>query len=38
MDTCVIRPRGVSTGNRQLIETKIKGCQVRDWIIGERDM
>ena len=36
--TGVIRPRGVQIGNRRLIEAKMKGCQVRDWIIGERDM
>ena len=28
----------VNIGNRPLIEAKIKGCQVRDWIVGERDM
>ena len=34
--TGVIWPRGVDIGNRPLIETKMKGCQVRDWIVGER--
>ena len=39
MHTGVIRPTDVNTGNRQLIEAKLKGCQVvRDWIVGERDM
>jgi len=32
------RPRGVNIGNRRLIVAKIKGRQVRDWIVGERDM
>ena len=38
MHTGVIWPRGVNIGNRPLIEAKMKGCQVRDWIVGERDM
>ena len=38
MQTGVIWPRGVNIGNRLLIEAKMKGCQVRDWIVGERDM
>ena len=38
MHTRVIWPRGVNIGNRPLIEAKMKGCQVRDWIVGERDM
>ena len=38
MHTGVIWPRGVNLGSRRLIEAKIKGCQVRDWIVGERDM
>ena len=38
MHTGVIRPRGVNIGNRRLIEATIKGCQVRDWIVGETDM
>ena len=38
MHTGVIRPRGVNIGNRRLIEANIKECQVRDWIVGERDM
>ena len=38
MRTGVIWPRGVNIGNRPLFEAKMKGCQVRDWIVGERDM
>ena len=38
LHTCVIRPRGVNDGNRRLIEVKMKGCQVRDWIVGEKDV
>ena len=40
MHTGVIWPRDVNIGNRPLIviEAKMNGCQVRDWIIGERDM
>ena len=37
MHTGVIWPRGVNIGNRPLIEAKIKGCQVGEWIVGERD-
>ena len=34
MHTGVIWPRGVNIGgNLRLIEAKIKGCQVRDWIV-----
>ena len=36
MQTGVIRPRGVNIGNRRLIEAKMKGCQVIDWIVGVR--
>ena len=25
-------------GNRRLIRAEMEGCQVRDWIVGERDM
>jgi len=25
-------------GNRRLIGAEMEGCQVRDWIVGERDM
>ena len=38
MHTGVVRPRGVSMGNRRLIGGEIKGCQVRYWIVGERDV
>ena len=38
MHTGVIWPRGVNIGNRPLIEATMKGCQVTDWIVGERDM
>ena len=38
MHTGVIRPRGVNICNRRLIEATMKGCQVREWIVGERDM
>ena len=38
MHTGVIQPRGVNIGNRPLIVAKMKGCQVRDWVVGERDM
>ena len=38
MHTGVIWPRCVNIGNRPLIEAKIKGCQVRESIVGERDM
>ena len=38
MHTGVIWPRGVHNGNRSLIEAQRKGCEVRDWIVGERDM
>ena len=37
MHTGVIWLTGVNIGNRPLIEGKMKGCQVRDWIVGERD-
>ena len=37
MHTGVIWPRGVNIGNRPLFEAKMKGCQVREWIVGERD-
>ena len=37
MHTGVVRPRGVNMGNRRLIGTEMEGCQVRDWIIGDRD-
>ena len=37
MHTGVIWPRGVNIGNRPLIDAKIKGRQVRNWIVGERD-
>ena len=37
MYTGVVRPRGVNMGNRRLIGADIEGCQVRGWIIGERD-
>ena len=31
--------RGVNMGNRRLIgaEMEAEACQVRDWIVGERD-
>ena len=38
MHTDVIWPTGINIGNRPLIEAKMKGCQVRDWIVGERDV
>jgi len=38
MHTGVIWPRRVNIGNRPLIEAKMKGCQVREWIVGEKDM
>ena len=38
MHTGVICPRGVNIGNRPLIEAKMKGCQVREWIVGEKHM
>ena len=38
MYTVVVRPRGVNMGNRRLIGAEMEGCQVRDWIVGERDM
>ena len=38
MHTGVIWPRGVNIGNRPLIEAKMKGCQVREWIVGEKHM
>ena len=28
--------RGVNIGNRPLFEAKMKGCQVREWIVGEK--
>ena len=34
MHTCVIWPRGVNIGNWPLVEAKMMGCQVRDWIVG----
>ena len=37
MHTGVIWHRDVNIGNRQLIEAQMKGCQVREWIVGERD-
>ena len=38
MHTGVVRPIGVNMGNRRLIRAEMEGCQVRDWIVGERDM
>jgi len=38
MHTGVIWPTGGNIGNRPLTEAKMKGCQVREWIVGERDM
>ena len=38
MHTGVVRPRGVNMGNRRLIGAEMEGCQVRDRIVGERDM
>ena len=38
MHTGVVRPRGGNMGNRRLIGAEMEGCQVRDWIVGERDM
>ena len=38
MHTGVVRPRGVKMGNRRLIGAEMEGCEVRDWIVGERDM
>ena len=38
MHTSVIWHRGVNIDNRPLIEAKIKGYQVREWIVGEGDM
>ena len=40
MHTGVVRPRGVNInmGNRRLIGAEMEGCQVRDWIVGERNM
>ena len=38
MHTCVIWPRDVNIGNRPLIEAKMTGCQVGEWIVGERDV
>ena len=38
MYTVVVRPRGVNMGNRRLIGAEMEGCQVRDWIVEEKDM
>ena len=38
MHTGVVRSRGINMGNRRLIGAEMEGCQVRDWIVGERDM
>ena len=38
MHTDVIRPRGVNICKRRLIEGKMKGYQVRDLFVGERDV
>ena len=38
MYTGVVRPRGVNMGNRRLIGADVDVCQVREWIVGERDM
>ena len=38
MYTVVVRPRGVNMGSRRLIGAEMEGCQVRDWIVGEKDM
>ena len=38
MHTGVVRLRGVNMGNRRLIGAGMEGCQVRDWIVGERDI
>ena len=36
--TGVIQPRGVNEGIRQLRGAEMKGCQVRDWIVGEKEL
>ena len=38
METGVVRPRGVNMGYRRLIGAEMEGCQLRDWIAGEKDM
>ena len=38
MHTGVIWPIYFNIGNRPVIEEKIKEFQVRDWIVGERDI
>ena len=38
MYTVVVRPTGVNMGNRRLIGAEMEGCQVRDWIVGEKDV
>ena len=38
MHTGVFWPRGVNIDNQRVIEANMKGCQVRDWIVGKRDM
>ena len=38
MRTCVTRPsRGVNMSNRRLFGAEMKGCHVRDWVVGESD-
>ena len=38
MYSVVVRPRGVNMGNRRLIGAEMEEYQVRDWIVGEKDM
>ena len=37
MHTSIIVPIRVNIGNRPQNEAQMKGCQVRDWIVAERD-
>ena len=34
----VIQLRGVNIGIRRLIGVEMKGCEVRNWIVGEKYM
>ena len=38
MDTNILRPTCVNMGNHRLIGADKDGCQIRYWIVGEKDM
>ena len=38
MHAGVVRHRSVNMGNHRLIGAEMEGCQVREWIVEERDL